>query len=68
MSGRVRQPGFLVYRDKAQAWRWRVTAKNQQVVASCAEGNGYTTRQKARYGALVTFRALLDAVAKGRIP
>lgn len=67
MTGKVRRPGFLVYRDQGRAWRWRITAKNGQRVASCAEGNGYTTKKAARHGALSAFRFLLDAVAKGQI-
>ena len=67
MTGKVRRPGLLIYRDRAQAWRWRIRSQNGQVVAGCAEGNGYTTRQAARHGALVTFRWLLTAAAKGQL-
>lgn len=66
MSGKVRKPGLLIYRDRARAWRWRVTVKNGQIVASSAEGNGYTTHAAAQHGAWVTFQWLLQAAAQGR--
>jgi len=41
-------PTFEIYKDKAGEWRFRLKAKNGQVVAV---GEGYTTRQNAVVGA-----------------
>jgi uncharacterized protein YegP (UPF0339 family) len=36
------------YQDRRGDWRWRlVCTNNNEIVASCAEGNGYASRSNA---------------------
>lgn len=37
-----------IYRDNADAWRWRIRAENGEVVADSAEG--YVRRRDAQHG------------------
>jgi len=48
-----------------QEWRWTAKGLNGEPVADSAEG--YTTKADAIHGALVAFRSLLAAAAKGQI-
>lgn len=56
---------FKLYQDKKKEWRWTAKGLNGEPVADSAEG--YTTKADAIHGALVAFRSLLAAAAKGQI-
>lgn len=58
------KPVFEVYQDRAEEWRWRLVARNGNIVADSAEG--YTSKQGAKRGIDCVKRIAPDADVEDR--
>lgn len=52
------KPRFQVYRDRRDKWRWRLIARNGEIVAG---SQGYATKANAKRGALAMMRSAVEA-------